>query len=95
MGCVPLGGIIIEAAKFKMKHICSFKFSTFSDQYMNNYTVNIYIHVENGFKFRVIVCHSCCSDGELNLNLRRVTLSNSRAENTPVAMILSFPETPE
>lgn len=25
----------------------------------------------------------------------RVTLSNSRAENTPVAMILSFPETPE
>lgn len=69
----------------------------FFNQYMNNYTVNIYIHVENGFKFShwVIVCCSCCSDREPNFNLRRVTLSNSRAENTPVAMILSFPETPE
>lgn len=94
MGCVLLGGIIIEVVKIKI-NICSFSILCFLISiWIIILLIFVYIYVENGFKFSywVIVCCLCCFDRELSLNLCCVIFSNFWVENILVVMILLFLE---
>lgn len=83
---------LLKLPKLKI-NTCSFSILCFlTSIWIITLLTSVYIHVENGFKFShwVIVCCLCCSDREPSLNLRRVTLSNSRAETLQLPWYCHF-----